>query len=202
MKLYTRRGDAGQTDLFGGTRVPKDDLRVEAYGTVDELNALIGLCLAGDDDGVGKPFITQALATPLRAIQSRLFEIGADLATPEAPETPEDEKVGKGKGASARVPRVSDGHIAELEGWIDDATARTTPMTGFILPGGTELSARLHVARTVCRRAERRCVALSAHETVGPLVIVYLNRLSDLLFALARQANHAAGVADVPWVKP
>lgn len=199
MKLYTKRGDAGQTDLFGGTRVGKDDARVEAYGTVDELNALVGLCLAPPEVlASGTGVIPEGLATPLRAIQSRLFEIGADLATPEPAEPTEGGK----KKATRSVPRISASHIEELEGWIDTASAQVPAMTCFILPGGTELSARLHVARTVCRRAERRCVSLAAHEPVGELVIVYLNRLSDLLFALARLANHEAGVKDVPWVKP
>ncbi len=193
MKLYTKRGDAGQTDLFGGQRVGKDDARVEAYGTVDELNAVIGLCLAGNDAGEGQRAIPADVAEPLRAIQSRLFEIGADLATPEDSRSSKPPRM---------VPRITDTHIAELEGWIDAAVDQVEPMNQFILPGGTELSARLHVARTVCRRAERRCVSLASHEPVSELVVQYLNRLSDLLFALARRANHDAGVKDVPWVKP
>ena len=189
MKLYTKRGDAGETDLFGGRRVRKDDLRVEAYGTVDELNAVVGLCVSGVD-GATKGNI----GGPLLTIQSRLFEIGADLATPEQAE--------EGERAPRMVPRIEQRHIDELEGWIDGLSDAVPAMTSFVLPGGTELSARLHVARTVCRRAERLCITLAAHEPVGDALGVYLNRLSDLLFAMARFANHAAGVADVPWVAP
>jgi len=185
MKLYTRRGDTGLTDLYGGRRVSKDSLRVEAYGTVDELNSLIGLvrCSPGP----------ASVLDPLASIQSRLFEIGADLATPEA----------EGDERPARsVPRVGDDHVAELEGWIDAASGAAPAMTHFVLPGGTELASRLHVARCVCRRAERLCVALGHAEPITEAVVVYLNRLSDLLFAMARQANAEAGVADVPWIAP
>ncbi len=190
MKLYTRRGDNGLTDLYGGRRVSKDSLRVEAYGTVDELNSLIGLvrCSSGP----------ASVLEPLASIQSRLFEIGADLATPE-----DDAEEGEGQKRKARsVPRVSDEHVAELEGWIDHASGAAPAMTHFVLPGGTELASRLHVARCVCRRAERLCVALAHAEPLGEAVVVYLNRLSDLLFAMARQANADAGVADVPWISP
>ena len=190
MKLYTRRGDNGLTDLYGGRRVSKDSLRVEAYGTVDELNSLIGLvrCSSGP----------ASVLEPLESIQSRLFEIGADLATPE-----DDAEEGESKKRKARsVPRVSDDHVAELEGWIDHASGAAPAMTHFVLPGGTELASRLHVARCVCRRAERLCVALAHAEPLGEAVVTYLNRLSDLLFAMARQANAEAGVADVPWISP
>ena len=188
MKLYTKRGDAGLTDLYGGQRVGKDHLRVEAYGTVDELNSLLGLVLSSDG-------LTAELAEPLGTVQSRLFEIGADLATP-----PTDcDADGRERGKAGGVPRVGPDAVAELEGWIDRVCAPLPAMRHFILPGGSELSARLHVARTVCRRAERMCVALTHHEPIGDQVIVYLNRLSDLLFAMARRANQAAGVEDVPW---
>ena len=190
MKLYTRRGDNGLTDLYGGRRVSKDSLRVEAYGTVDELNSLIGLvrCSSGP----------ASVLEPLASIQSRLFEIGADLATPE-----DDAEEGESQKRKARsVPRVSDDHVAELEGWIDHASGAAPAMTHFVLPGGTELASRLHVARCVCRRAERLCVALAHAEPLGEAVVTYLNRLSDLLFAMARQANAEAGVADVPWISP
>ena len=191
MKLYTKRGDAGLTDLYGGRRVSKDSLRVEAYGTVDELNSLIGLVRSS-------PELDEAVSGPLGSIQSRLFEIGADLATPQ-----DEEEAEGGTGRAPRmVPRVGDDHVNELEGWIDAASAAAPAMTHFVLPGGTEAAARLHVARCVCRRAERLCVALAHAEPVGDAVVVYLNRLSDLLFALARQANAAAGVTDVPWVAP
>jgi cob(I)alamin adenosyltransferase len=191
MKLYTRRGDSGATDLFGGQRVPKDDLRVEAYGTVDELNAELGLCLCTLE-------ISGAVAEPLRTIQSRLFEIGADLATPAFV----IDEHGVSQPNPRVVPRVDDGHVKELEAWIDAASGAVPAMTCFILPGGTELSARLHIARTVCRRAERACVSLAEREPVSEQVVTYLNRLSDLLFALARQANHLAGIDDIPWEKP
>jgi cob(I)alamin adenosyltransferase len=190
MKLYTRRGDAGLTDLYGGQRVGKDHLRVEAYGTVDELNSLIGLALATG----GPPEILE----PLASIQSRLFEIGADLATPHG----EVDKDGRETGRGGSVPRVGASQVEELECWIDAVCEPVPAMQHFILPGGTELAARLHVARTVCRRAERSGVALTHHEPIGEHVIVYLNRLSDLLFAMARRANQLAGVEDVPWLAP
>jgi cob(I)alamin adenosyltransferase len=185
MKLYTKRGDAGDTDLFGGQRVSKASLRVDAYGSVDELNSVIGLAASGCTDA-------EVLAM-LQAIQSRLFEIGADLATPRHAEQ---------DAAPSAIPRVGDEQIGELEDWIDTMSAGVPAMRSFILPGGTELAARLHVARTVCRRAERLCVALHQHEPIGAAVIIYLNRLSDLLFAAARHANHAAGIDDIPWVSP
>ncbi|MEO1236312.1 MAG: cob(I)yrinic acid a,c-diamide adenosyltransferase [Planctomycetota bacterium] len=190
MKLYTKRGDAGQTDLYGGARVAKDDLRVEAYGTVDELNSVLGLVIStgGPAEVVG----------PLESIQSRLFEIGADLATPRGELDEDGHEVGRG----STVPRVGSVQVEELEGWIDAASDAVEPMTHFVLPGGTELAARLHVARTVCRRAERLCVSLSSHEGIGDDVVVYLNRLSDLFFALARRANASAGVPDIPWIAP
>ncbi|MEE9405442.1 MAG: cob(I)yrinic acid a,c-diamide adenosyltransferase [Algisphaera sp.] len=182
MKLYTRRGDCGQTDLYGGGRVGKDSLRVEAYGTVDELNSVVGWVRS-----VGGPHSVQG---PLEAIQNRLFEMGADLATPEA----------DGERQSARtVPGIDQEHVTQLERWIDEASEAAPPMTHFVLPGGDELAARLHMARCVCRRAERLCVRLAGAEPVHEVVVIYLNRLSDLLFALARRANVEAGVTDVPW---
>ena len=185
MKIYTKTGDAGRTGLFGGQRVHKDDARVDAYGTVDEVNASIGWCLVVCED--------EALTVQLTAVQSRLFEIGADLATP----------VTQGEDTSKRyVPRLDPTATGELESAIDDAWAQTPELKTFILPGGTELAARMHVARTVCRRAERGVVALAKHEPVNEDVVVYLNRLSDYLFAMARWANYTAGVADVPWVAP
>ena len=183
MKLYTKRGDAGMTDLYRGGRVRKDDARVAAYGDVDELNSHLGLARSGAGE-------TASVVAPLEAVQSRLFDLGADLATPH----PEED-------AADVVYRIGRREIAELERWIDAATKVAPALTGFVLPGGTELAARLHVARAVCRRAERSCVALAAAEPMGPDAAIYLNRLSDLLFALARQANAAADVADVPWVK-
>lgn len=185
MKLYTKRGDEGLTDLFGGQRVPKDAPRVEAYGAVDELNSFVGLAAAACEDA--------ALKSLLHDIQSRLFEIGADLATPCKPGE---------EAAPGAIPRIGPEHVAELERRIDAAQESAPPMRVFILPGGTELAARLHVCRTVCRRVERLCVTLKSQEPIGDALLIYLNRLSDLFFALARQANHAAGVEDIPWLSP
>ncbi len=185
MKLYTKQGDAGQTQLFGGQRVRKDDLRVEAYGTVDELNATIGLCVSACEDAGCQAMLTQ--------IQQRLFEVGSDLATPPP-------SAAATATAPGTIPRIGAAQIAQVEGWIDELCAKLPPMRYFVLPGGTELSSRLHVARTVCRRAERLVVTLAQHDPVSAEVVIYLNRLSDLLFALARYANHLAGVEDVPWL--
>lgn len=171
------------TDLYRGGRVRKDDLRVAAYGDVDELNSHLGLARTG-----AREKAEVAVVEPLETVQSRLFDLGADLATPV-------------DATAEAVGRIGELEIAEAERWIDAASAAVPPLKAFILPGGSELAARLHVARTVCRRAERSCVALAAVEPIGPDVGVYLNRLSDLLFALARQANAVAGVADVAWVK-
>lgn len=179
MKLYTKRGDNGYTDLLGGKRVPKDDWRVQAYGCVDELNAAIGLSLAGCD--------IDDLMAPLVTAQNRLFGLGAQLANPD----PEQ----------ASQHRVMAEHIEELERQIDVVSEALPPLRSFILPGGTDLAARLHLARTACRKAERAVVTLSSHEPVDALVVMYLNRLADLLFALARQANRLAGVDDVLWMK-
>lgn len=178
MKLYTKRGDDGRTDLIGGKRVPKDDLRVQAYGSADELNAAIGLSLAiCEMDAVRQPLITA---------QRRLFDLGAELASP-----------GSVESGSARI---NPAHILELERQIDAASESLAPLRNFILPGGTDLSARLHLARTICRRAERAVVTLAENEPVSESAVIYLNRLADLLFALARQANALANVEDVPWV--
>lgn len=187
MKLYTGRGDHGATDLFGGQRVDKDALRVEAYGSVDELNAHLGLC---DSVCAEPPFET--LRPVLRELQDELFTLGADLATPAKVDEPAGD-------APAHIARIGLAQAESLEARIDRFCAELPEMRQFILPGGTELAARLHVARNVCRRAERICVALHKCESIGEPIIVYLNRLSDLLFALARYANHLAGVADVPW---
>lgn len=178
MKLYTKRGDDGQTDLIGGIRVAKSHLRVAAYGCVDELNATLGLALALCEN--------DAIRITLITAQGRLFDLGAQLATPDS--------------KKPTAGRVKPDHVTQIEHQIDAATENLPELRSFILPGGTDLAARLHLARTVCRRAEREAVALAEQEPVDPLVIVYLNRLADLLFALARQANHLAGVADVPWL--
>jgi len=181
VKIYTRRGDSGETDLFGGPRVGKDDLRVEAYGAVDELNAVVGLCAAmtASDD----------LRSALRAIQSALFDLGAYLA---APDSRRREKGG--------IEGVAGEDVASLEHHIDTLEAELEPLARFILPGGTPASAALHVARTVCRRAERRVVALHRGTPQSEVALRYVNRLSDLLFVMARVENRRAGAGDVEWV--
>ncbi|MEX0885432.1 MAG: cob(I)yrinic acid a,c-diamide adenosyltransferase [Phycisphaeraceae bacterium] len=186
MKLYTGRGDEGRTDLFGGQSTTKHAPRIEACGCVDELNATLGLAASGctDDD----------LRALIHDLQARLFELGADLATPRP--------TGGETKDKAAIPRIADEHVKALEQRIDAIDAGLEAMRHFILPGGSELASRLHLARTVCRHAERCVVALAEQEDVGPTVIVYLNRLSDLLFAMARQANKLAGIADVPWHAP
>lgn len=180
MKLYTRTGDDGSTGLYGGSRTDKDDLRVETYGTVDELNSALGLARAACEDTEMRQMIQR--------LQSRLFDLGADLCTPL-----DAKKI-------RHEVRITPSHVAELEGLIDQATAKCPPLTSFILPGGSELAARLHVARTIARRAERRTVALQKHEPLGEGVLPYINRISDLLFAMARWANQMADVQDVPWL--
>ncbi len=182
MKVYTHSGDEGETSLFGGRRVSKADLRVDAYGTVDELNAMIGLA----ESLVADPEVSEQL----RQVQSRLFDIGADLATPHA---------GTSERTQGHVPRVQDGWVKDLEEAIDAAQSELNRLTTFILPGGAPGSAALHVARTVCRRAERRVAALSQQEEINPTVLIYLNRLSDLLFMLARLVNRRAGDEETPW---
>jgi cob(I)alamin adenosyltransferase len=181
MKIYTKTGDDGTTGLYGGQRVAKDSVRVEAIGALDELNAHLGMAVAACRHGEMK--------AQLLKLQARIFEAGADLATPRS-----------GNKATAKVTRIGGGQIAEEERMIDAAWEKCEPMRSFILPGGSELSARLHVARTVSRRAERLAVALSRGEDLGPDLVIYLNRMSDLLFALARWANVLEGVGDVPWV--
>lgn len=185
MKLYTRTGDDGSTGLFGGGRVGKDHPRVDAYGTVDELNACIGLAAAACDPDREIP---ARFAVMLAGVQSWLFDIGADLATPE------------GNAHEAKVLRIGDDEVSLIEGLIDEVEAGNEPMRSFVMPGGGDLAARLHLARTVCRRAERRMVALSHTEPVSEGAIRYVNRLSDLLFAMARLANRDAGIPDVPWI--
>lgn len=180
VRIYTRTGDEGETGLLGGRRVRKSALRVEAYGEVDELNACLGFAGAALTDSDIGPVVTR--------IQQQLFALGARLADVRDPETPTPEKA-----------TLAPTHIVELERAIDRAEAALPPLKTFINPGGGEAGARLHLARTVCRRAERRLVALAAQEPVPPLFLAYLNRLSDLLFVLARLANHRAGVSEIPW---
>ncbi len=183
MRIYTRTGDQGETGLFGGQRVAKSHPRVEAYGDVDELNAILGICVAHCAE--------EHLRTLLESLQSELFVVGSDLATP----LEEGDTVGK-----KPVQRVSEGMCAELEALIDRHEEGVPELSYFVLPGGTPLAAYLHLARCVCRRAERAVVAAAGKESINPDAIVYLNRLSDLLFTLARYANHQAGHAESPWV--
>jgi cob(I)alamin adenosyltransferase len=184
MKLYTRTGDDGTTGLFSGARVSKDHPRIEAYGTVDELNAVLGLVLSACERGHA---CERRLHEVVSALQSRLFDIGADLATPE------------GAKQQARIHRIDDADVAEAEGWIDEFDGANPPLRTFVMPAGTELAARLHLARTVCRRAERTIISLGSIEPVGEPLLRYMNRLSDLFFAMARRANHERGQPDVPW---
>ncbi|HEX6068727.1 MAG TPA: cob(I)yrinic acid a,c-diamide adenosyltransferase [Longimicrobiaceae bacterium] len=185
MKIYTRTGDRGETGLFGGQRVAKDHVRVEACGDVDELNAVVGIAIGhlGTED-------LPEVARRLRVLQGDLFVIGANLATP----APED-----GGRPNDYIPAIARERVSEMEEWIDQAEGELPPLTSFILPAGTGGSAALHLARTVCRRAERRVISLSKQATIDAGAIVFLNRLSDLLFVWARLANHRAGVPDIPW---
>jgi len=177
VKIYTKTGDAGETGLFGGPRVRKDHSRIEAFGTVDELNSHLG--------AVRTLPAASAFDPLLRRVQGELFDLGAQLATPARADE-----------------RITAGHVAALEAEIDGHEATLDPLTSFILPTGTPLAAALHVARTVCRRAERRVVSLAMQPetTIPPNAIEYLNRLGDLLFVMARVANRRAGVADDPWM--
>jgi cob(I)alamin adenosyltransferase len=179
MKIYTRTGDSGTTGLFGGARVDKDVEKVEAYGSVDELNACLGVACALAGPG--------ELARALEGIQSDLFTLGAELGCVAGRE----DKLG--------MRLIDAGDATRLEGLIDAAEAKLEPLKNFILPGGSPVAASLHVARTVCRRAERRVITARRSGPVRDEVIHYLNRLSDLLFVLAREANHHAGVRDRPW---
>jgi cob(I)alamin adenosyltransferase len=180
VRIYTRTGDRGQTGLFGGERVSKADPRVEAYGTVDELNSLLGL--------VGAK-VGGELSEMLAQVQGRLFQVGAELATARA----DDPRL------AAHLPRVAAAHVEALEAWIDRLQQDLPPLGGFVLPGGGEAGALLHVARAVCRRAERRVVALAERSPVNPEILRYLNRLGDFLFVAARWVNHRAGTPEPPW---
>ena len=183
MKIYTRGGDEGETSLFGAGRVRKSHPRVEAMGGVDELNAAIGWALTQLEAGASR--------ARLELLQHDLFTIGAELAA-RAPE--------KGRTRPS-TPALPEGRAAEMEAWMDEATAELPPLRAFVLPGGAASAAALHLARTVCRRAERAVVRLAEQEEVPGAVLVYLNRLSDLLFVLARLENHRAGAGDVEWRK-
>jgi len=178
-RIYTGKGDDGTTALVGGQRVPKDSVRVAAYGSVDELNSHIGLALS-----VG---LRTELAPDLKTIQNHLFHLGADLATRE-----EDRQ-------RLKIPQIEQRHVDALEQLIDRLTEELGPLENFILPGGSRGAAALHVARAVCRRAERDAIALNHVERIGPCVVKYLNRLSDVLFVMARYENHISGVGEVYW---
>lgn len=180
-KLYTRTGDDGTTCLGTGKRVPKSSLRIEAYGTVDELNACLGAALAAGPAG--------ELVDPLRRIQSELLRLGADLSMPQSDKP------------KRRTARIETRDVAALEQLVDALSAQLPPLNSFILPGGTPVAAHLHVARTVCRRAERTAIALAEKEPLGPSIVPYLNRLSDTLFVMARFQNQAAGLPDEHWDK-
>jgi len=184
-RIYTKTGDRGTTALGSGRRVRKDHPRIEACGAVDELNAALGLALAAGLD-------LEATAI-LGAVQNDLFDLGADLTVPA-------DSPSRGRGAVRRAPlRMTAAHVTPIEVAIDRCNARLEPLSSFVLPGGSMASAWLHHARTVCRRAERRLVALARRESLNPQAIVYLNRLSDLLFVLGRRANDD-GRRDVLWV--
>ncbi len=183
-RIYTRTGDDGQTGLFGGPRVSKDNPRLEAYGTVDELNSVLGLAAAALDH--------EDLHAQLQVVQSHLLDIGGELATPDI-----EQRIERGQPTG---PRVGDDEVTELEGWIDAFDEELEPLTRFILPGGTVAAGHLHVARTICRRAERRVLTLAHDAPVSEALIRYLNRLSDALFTMARVANARAGIEEPQWL--
>jgi cob(I)alamin adenosyltransferase len=178
-RVYTRTGDKGTTALGGGQRIAKDSLRIEAYGTVDELNSVIGVAVAAG--------LHESLKPQFFVIQQVLFNLGSDLCILE------EDKL------RFAVPGIEVRHVEQLEGWIDAWNEELEPLKSFILPGGDMAAAQLHVARTVCRRAERLTIALSRAEAVGEQVIPYLNRLSDLLFVASRYQANLAGVGDILW---
>ena len=178
-RIYTKTGDEGITGLGGGQRVPKESRRVETYGTVDELNSQIGVAVATG--------LCERLTSELSLIQNELFDLGSDLATPAESQ------------ARHPVPTVETRHIEKLERLIDELNEVVGPLANFLLPGGSPGAAQLHVARTVCRRAERAASALASEEPIGPTVLPYLNRLSDALFVMARFENHERGVTEPLW---
>ena len=179
MKIYTKTGDMGETSLLNGRRVPKDTDYIEGYGTIDELNAAVGVSLSLTSN--------EPLTEMLTQIQQTLFEMGADLATP------------LDQTAPATVIRVTEAPARQLESWIDRCDAKLPPLKNFILPGGTPGGAYLHVCRTICRRAERLVTRLVREKKANPQVLIYLNRLSDLLFVLARAENHLHGKSETIW---
>lgn len=176
-KIYTKTGDTGETGLFGGKRLPKNHIRIESYGTVDELNAYLGL--------LGDACENPEIVARIRSIQDLLFRIGASLAM-EA-------------GATPMIAGVEEKHVLDLEGYMDAMDENLPPLQNFILPGGHPTVSFCHIARCVCRRAERATVALAQEEAVDPVIIRYLNRLSDFLFVLARKIGQELGAEEVPW---
>ena len=178
-KIYTKTGDEGMTGLVGGQRVSKDSQRVKTYGIVDELNSQIGVALASG--------LCEGLTAELRRVQNELFDLGSDLATPATSQ------------ARHPVPTIQPRHIEKLEQLIDGFNEVVGPLANFLLPGGSPGAAQLHVARTVCRRAEREATTLARDEEIGANVLPYLNRLSDALFVMARYENHQCGVAEPLW---
>ncbi|MCA9067318.1 MAG: cob(I)yrinic acid a,c-diamide adenosyltransferase [Planctomycetaceae bacterium] len=182
-KIYTKTGDGGETSLGNGERVPKTDLRIAAYGAVDELNSLLGICATCE--------LSETFQTRITVIQNDLFDLGADLCVPES-KSPSD--------PDAPPPlRVTASQVSRLELWIDESNEQLKPLTSFILPGGSNTAAQLHLARAVCRRSELEVYHLMDRDPINPQVAIYLNRLSDLLFVMARVAN-ANGKNDVLWV--
>ncbi|MCC5925154.1 MAG: cob(I)yrinic acid a,c-diamide adenosyltransferase [Bacteroidetes bacterium] len=177
MKIYTKTGDTGETSLFGGGRVSKSADRIEAYGTVDELNAVLGLARACN--------LSEKAQQMLHLIQQDLFVLGADLATP--------------MDAKVAIPRVESPHFNKIESWIDELEDDLEPLKYFILPGGTQGASTLHIARTVCRRAERRVISAKVSNPISDECVIYLNRLSDFLFVLSRYENHKAGISEAKW---
>ncbi len=178
MKIYTKKGDSGNTSLYGGQQVSKTSSRIAAYGTVDELNSVLGMVISQQPS-------TKTLGY-LNTVQEQLFVLGADLATPISKEV--------------RINRISEDEISFLEQTIDEMEEELPPLKNFILPGGTKAGAAIHFARTVCRRAERKAVECSTEEELSDQSIIYLNRLSDFLFVLGRFENHSSGIEETPWI--
>jgi cob(I)alamin adenosyltransferase len=185
-RVYTRQGDQGQTGLVGGQRVPKDSPRIEAYGTVDELNSCLGVARATVNQLAAQEPRLGLLGALMLRVQHELFNLGSILAT-----LPED--------VHPRQPRVTEAEIVQLEKGMDAMNEELAPLRSFVLPGGSRVDAELHIARTVCRRAERACVALSRTESVPAEAVKYLNRLSDALFVWARWAAHVSGAQETLW---
>ena len=188
MKIYTKQGDQGETGLFGGIRVPKDHLRIRTYGTLDELNSILGMVISRMDQEEVHDGRFLELKSRLLRVQGELFQVGAELATP--------------RGKSPGIELVSMDRVEELEHEIDSMEEKLPPLKSFILPGGTRLAAELHLARTVSRRAEREVVVLHRAEPQRDDVMQFMNRLSDYFFVCARFANHLLGREDTPWVAP